>query len=342
MGKGKDISPRKVAVVNTLLSEGRYSQRQIAHKVSLSQKSVSRISVELRKNATYRQNRVGKCGRKSNLSPRGIRTLKNMALLNRKCTSKELSIKMAGYGAVVPPGSVRRILCSEGIKSCRPRKKAKITPSMAQSRLEWAKGLQHWSEEWEKVCFSDESYFSISEECSRYVRRRRGEEYKLECIQQTVKHPTAVMVWGVMSIHGPGRIQIVEGTMKQDNYKQVLEEQLLPQAEEWFDDGSFIFMHDSAPCHKAKSVTTFLKEKDISVLPWPGNSPDMNPIENVWSFMKHKLMKKNITNKHQLIAEINNLWYTDVELKDMCVNLVKSMPKRLKSVIQRKGYHTKY
>lgn len=45
-------------------------------------------------------------------------------------------------------------------------------------------------------------------------------------------------------------------------------------------------MHHSAPLHKARSVTTSLAEKNITVLPWPGNSPDMNPIENMWELTK--------------------------------------------------------
>ena len=42
-----------------------------------------------------------------------------------------------------------------------------------------------------------------------------------------------------------------------------------------------IFMQDGAPCHGSKIVSEFLKEKKIKVLYWPGNSPDLNPIENL-------------------------------------------------------------
>ena len=42
-----------------------------------------------------------------------------------------------------------------------------------------------------------------------------------------------------------------------------------------------IFMHDGAPCHRSKLVKQWLPSQEISVLEWPGNSPDCNPIENV-------------------------------------------------------------
>jgi transposase len=51
-------------------------------------------------------------------------------------------------------------------------------------------------------------------------------------------------------------------------------------------------MHDGAPCHKAKSITKFLAEKDVKNLSWPGYSPDMNPIANLWGIVKKRLKKK--------------------------------------------------
>ena len=53
-----------------------------------------------------------------------------------------------------------------------------------------------------------------------------------------------------------------------------------------------IFQQASAPCHKAKMITNCLKKMKITVLDWPGNSPDLNPIENLWS-MVEKLPEKD-------------------------------------------------
>ena len=51
-------------------------------------------------------------------------------------------------------------------------------------------------------------------------------------------------------------------------------------------------MHDLAPCYNSKSTRIFPECKGIPILEKPGNSPDMNPIENVWN-----LMKKDIGNQ---------------------------------------------
>ena len=60
-----------------------------------------------------------------------------------------------------------------------------------------------------QVCFSDESMFAISEESSQYVRRSADEEFSPQCIAQTVKYPTQVKVWSVMSAQGTRRLYIV-------------------------------------------------------------------------------------------------------------------------------------
>lgn len=193
-----------------------------------------------------------------------------------------------------------------------------------------------------QVCFSDESTFQILSDKTQYVKRRPGEKYHPDCLISTVKHPTSVMVWSVISGKGMGRLYVVEGTMRQDQYKKVLEERLLPQLQEWFQDGPRIFMQDGAPCHTAKSVKKFLDDSKIPVLRWPGNSPDMNPIENVWECLKRELAKETITTKVRLIERIIYHWHHNEKLKDVAFRCIESMPRRIAALLKAKGGTTKY
>lgn len=178
---------------------------------------------------------------------------------------------------------------------------------------------------------------------SQYVRRRPGEKFNPDCVASTVKHPTKVMIWSVISGKGTGCLYIVRDTMKQDQYKDVLQDWLLPQIREWFPNGEpYTFMQDGAPCHTARSVKTFLKNEDIPLLPWPGNSPDMNPIENVWKLVKREVAKDMITTKAQLIARIIYVWNHHLGLQDAVQNCISSMPKRIKALIAAKGGITQY
>lgn len=151
------------------------------------------------------------------------------------------------------------------------------------------------------------------------------------------------MVWSVVSSKGVGFLHVVNGTMKQGQYKEILETRLIPQLALWYPDGEdFIFMHDSAPCHKAKSVTTFLEQKNIPVLQWPGNSPDMNPIENLWEVTKREMSKETITNREELISKLTTVWYESSDLKEILKSCITSMPSRIKALIAAKGGVTKY
>ena len=61
-----------------------------------------------------------------------------------------------------------------------------------------------------------------------------------------------------------------------------------------------IFMQDGEPCHHSKIITQFLQSKEIQILEWPGNSPDLNLIENLWTVLKHKVSEKQPTNTKEL------------------------------------------
>ena len=71
--------------------------------------------------------------------------------------------------------------------------------------------------------------------------------------------------------------------MKESNYIEVLKEHL------WGIHQCEHFMHDGAPAHKSKIVKQFLEDHSITILEWHGNSPDFNPIENAWIFLKSKI-----------------------------------------------------
>ena len=143
------------------------------------------------------------------------------------------------------------------------------------------------------MIFSDESTIAVLDDRVQSVRRRQGEEFKPECLKKTLKFPSKIMVWGAISVHGPSRLHIVEGTMNGAKYISMLNSRLLPQIRNWFEQEPCIFQQDSAPCHTAKAVYAWFKTNKIKVLKWPGNSPDMNPIESMWNQLKDEIHNHN-------------------------------------------------
>lgn len=74
---------------------------------------------------------------------------------------------------------------------------------------------------------------------------------------------------------------------------------------------------------------------------WPGNSPDMNPIENCWYQVGKKIAQKKPKNKQELIETIKNVWNNDLDI-EYIRKLISSMPDRCKAVIAARGGTTKY
>ena len=157
-----------------------------------------------------------------------------------------------------------------------------------------------------------------------------------------MKHPAKLMIWGCISIHGTGRLHVVEGMMNSEQYLQVLHKRFIPQLLDWYADGSGVLMHDGAPCHRSRLVNAYLDEAGLEVLPWPGNSPDLNPIEGIWKILKDKVNRTAATNRRELTERILQTWHHDRSIADLAAAYIRDMPKRVAAVIKAKGGATKY
>jgi transposase len=343
MGKNSDLSPRKRGQIRVLLENTYLSQSEIARRVGVSQPVVSNIKQKMKQGGSGTPKRTGMCGRRRLSSKQDDRALVRLSKINRKKTSRSLMLDMSSIGVHMSTRTVRRRLFEAGLRAYRPRKKPKLTVAMRKKRLAWAKQFQSWTkEDWERVCFSDESTLEILGDSCRYVRRRPGEEFLDQCLVQRVKHPLKVMIWSVISTKGSGRLHVVDGIMNSEKYLELLQNRLVPQLFQWFPDGNCIYMQDGAPCHTARKVTGYFEEIGLELLPWPGNSPDMNPIEGLWHTLKEKVNSTVATNKRALIESIIDVWHRDPQIPNLIASYIASMPNRIKALLHAKGGSTKY
>ena len=74
------------------------------------------------------------------------------------------------------------------------------------------------------------------------------------------------------------------------------------------DLNEFIYQHDNDPKHTSKLITKFFINKNIPVLDWPFQSPDLNLIEYIQAYMKSKIRENNLTNKQELKAKLITVW----------------------------------
>ncbi len=103
-------------------------------------------------------------------------------------------------------------------------------------------------------------------------------------------------------------------------------------------DADFIFQQDLAPAHTAKG--SWFNDHSVTVLDWPANSPDLNPIENLWDIVKRKMRDTRPNNADELKAAVKETWASIPP--QQCHKLITSMPRWIEAVIKAKGAPTKY
>ena len=83
---------------------------------------------------------------------------------------------------------------------------------------------------------------------------------------------------------------------------------MLASVEKLYGDEDLIFHHNLAPAHSAKTTGKWFTDHGITVLNWPANSPDLNPIENLMDIVKRKLRVTRPNTVGEFKATIEASW----------------------------------
>ena len=341
MGPKPRISLEDKGKVLALSEEG-YTQREIAARAGCTQSSVSEILKKKRLTGSVKDAKIP--GRKRKTSTREDRVVVRKSKSNRFKMAPQIKAEMQiEHGVNISVSTTRRRLREAGLKDCKPRKKPRLTARHKKCRLQFAQAHKDWTpEQWSRVIFSDESRFLLHRSDGRvYVRRMAGEELKESCIQTTVKHGGGgIMVWSCINVQGVGCLSKIDEKLNGERYIDVLENSLIPTTHMLTIPNGWIFQQDNATCHTSWLVKEWFAEEGITVMEWPAQSPDLNPIENLWDHLKTTIQEQNPTNVKELWNTVKATW-RDFPLNKI-INLINSMSRRCEAVIKARGRATKY
>lgn len=164
----------------------------------------------------------------------------------------------------------------------------KLTKRHLLARVAFAKEKRNWtSDHWDSVFFSDEKRFTYAipdGPISSWMKKGRRKRVKKSTCKKSL------MVWAAFSRTKKTDIVFVTGNMDSEMYIDILEHNLLGVM-----DPDDIFQQDNATCHTSRRTMTWFAEQGIEVMPWPAISPDLNPIENLWSYMQYKVYEGGVS-----------------------------------------------
>jgi transposase len=242
--------------------------------------------------------------------------------------------------------TVRRALKAAGMKAVVKKKRPKLTARHRRERMDFAIAHRDWTiEDWKCVVWSDETKINCLGSDGRvWVWKRAGEQLNPRLVQETTKFGGgSIMFWGCMFWEGVGYGTRIDGRMDADLYTQIMEDELLKSLEYYSKDKEdILFQQDNDPKHTSKKAKRWFENHEIQVMHWPSQSPDLNPIEHLWHHLKNKVgaIEPPPPSLEELWGRVQVEW--DKIGKEVCQNLIESMPRRMQAVIQAKGGYTKY
>jgi len=282
-------------------------------------------------------------GRKPKVSPRLARKVWREANNNPRITIKALLNNLGESGTKISRQTLQRTLHKGGLHGRRPRKTPLLHPRHRKARLAFAKAhLDKDPSFWSSVLWSDETKMELfGHRDVAFVWRKKGEAYNPKNTVPTVKHGGgSIMLWGCFSASGPGNLVKVDGIMKKEQYIKILEENIKQSAEKLHLGEHWTYQQDNDPKHTAKSVKKWFRDNDVDVLEWPSQSPDLNPIENLWRELKTGVMARKPSNLKDLETFAKEEW-AKIPV-ETCKNLVSKYKNRLEAVITNRGFSIDY
>lgn len=165
-------------------------------------------------------------------------------------------------------------------------RQTRLTEDHRIYRVAFCENMLQWeTEKLNRIIFSDEKTFCSDVNWQCKVYRPDNVRYDAKYVKtERLSGRITAGYWGAISINGPENDLVkIGGRLDSKQYASIVNKYVTPMMQKYAN--TRIFMQDNAPVHTAENVMKILSRQDYDVLNWPALSPDLNPIENVWSYV---------------------------------------------------------
>ncbi|GFW29641.1 transposable element Tc1 transposase [Trichonephila clavipes] len=306
--------------------------RRVAGKVDRSECAVRNCWEQWTRKGTHTQKTGSGATRKT--TRREDRRILQQALLDPAVTRSTIR---AYVGVAIVPQTISRHLAEANLKSKRPFRALPLTPEHQQLRLRWCQAKSMWNvTDWQKVVFSDESWFVLGTDDNRVrMWKRPGERYNsLHTVLRHTARTAGVMVWWVIAYDSRSTLIVMRGTLTGQRY---VDDILRPHVGPFLNGlPGAIFQQGIVRPHTTRVAQVFLRH--FQTLPLPARSPDLSPVEHEWDQLKRQM--PSCHSVHDLELAVQDLWAHLPQGNIRC--LIKSMPDRVAACIAAGGGPTCY
>lgn len=259
---------------------------------------------------------------------------------NKRKRSTRKNVKaLKAKGIVLSRPTVMTVLKDAGLFAYKRRKIPRLNDKQKKKRKVF--GKKYLEHDWEHTLVTDEKPFLLFAATNRQNDRVWTDDPEKVPPVEVVKHASSVNVWAGVSAKGKTELYFYEGTIGAKEHVEILKKakndfkKIFPGNTKW------TYQQDGASAHSAKMTSTWLEDNGIDYIScgprgdWPGNSPDLSIIENVWGWMDGELEENPPKTTADLKRRVKKIWKDMPQA--MLVKMAKGMKQRLKDVIKNKG-----
>ncbi len=308
----------------------------------ISEMSIRRILKE--RNVNVKKNYGGRPKKLSNGEERYL--LKKFNSMEATNSSSGAKIIQEATNKKVSKSTIKRTLYKHGYQSYKRKKAPLLTKKHINARKRYYEAHKGKSfDEFNNFIFTDESSYHLLgvKGGLTYYKKKSSKSNANSFIRTKKFGGGSLMIWGFIASNGTFKIYKCPPKMNSKSYIKLLEDGPLNDiANCGHKLSEIVFMQDNASCHNSEMTKKWFKDSNITLLDWPPQSPDMNPIENLWDYLDRRVRLRQ-----EKILTLDDLWNILLDEaskidKNYVIRLYQSIPRRINALKDANYNATKY